>query len=162
VIAIESIEFPNVYLRLDITHCSETNFCNCASAVNLQFGMYGWEKFKLVRQSNGSYCIQPYFNNNIYLSFDASSCTVAVGPGCGSWNAVYNTSGTCSGKEAFRFVNLGSNRWAVRSDWKPNAYMRADGRSITYFNVENSGTVNGQLWENEDPRGYEVFKIHIQ
>jgi len=158
VVTINSVAFQNVALRGDGSRCDSNNSCNCGT-VNTQYTVGSWEKWNLFKQSDGSFCIANNNFPNAFLSFDGSNCSSMTGPGCGSVNLVYKTSTSCSGKEAFRFVNQGNGKYAIRSDWKPNAFLRIDGAGVTAFSGPGAGNVNGQFYSSGPQGGYEVFTI---
>jgi len=159
VVTIGSVKFPNVYLRVDGSNCKANNFCNCAH-VNAQYTAKAWEHWKLISQTDGTYCIVSNQFPNVYLSFDGSKCTSAKGTGCGKVNAIYSTSGSCHGKEAFRFISQGNGTYAIRSDWQPKAYLRLDGNRLTHETVRGEGHVNGQFYNGTIPQGaYEIYNI---
>ena len=156
-VTIQSVQFNNAFLRMDYGGCNPGRRSNCAT-VNAQFGAQGWETFKLKRQPNGTYCIAASENPHVILSFNSDSCTHAMGPGCGSFNAIYVDGDSCSGKEAFTFLKVGDDKWAIHNQVNKNAFMRLDGNSVNAFRGPGSGTVNGQFGHY----GWEEYKINVK
>jgi phospholipase C len=158
VVSFQSVAFPNRYIRLDYTTCPSSN-CLCATA-NVQYSIGPWEKFNLIKQSNGTFCIRANDNNNVYLSFDGSGCTAPNGSGCGIVSAIYSTDNSCSGKEAFRFINLYNGKYGIASDWQPQAYLRLNGSNISSPQSNGGGVVNGQYYAPGTlPANWELFTI---
>jgi len=119
-----------------------------------------WESWQLIAQNDGTFCMVSVQFTNVYLSFDGSSCTSPVGPGCGTVNTIYSTAGSCHGKEAFRFINQGNGYYSIQSDWQPNAYLRIDGTGLNSPQAPGGGNVNGQYYPTGQMQGgYEVYKI---
>jgi hypothetical protein len=164
VVSIQSTAFPGVYLRMDSTNCSPTN--SCCGLVNTQNGSQdaqgagSWEKFKLIKQNDGTFCITANSNNNAYLSFDGSGCFQSTTSGCGLVTVTYSTAGSCGGNEAFRIVGTPNGYYGIASNWNPRAFLRIDGTGVTYAMQNGGGLVDGQYYSlGSSPSGYEAFEI---
>lgn len=98
-VAIESVQFPNVYLRMDGR--TVTQFAGAGGGiVNCQFGAFGWEKFRLVAQGNGTVAIESVQFPNVFLRMDGSGVTQFTGPGSGTVNCQFGVGPS----EKFRLV----------------------------------------------------------
>jgi len=157
VVTIRSAQFNNVFLR-GTTYCSSSAICNCGIA-NGQFGAGAWEKWKLTRQDDGSFCITNNNFNTSVLTLDGSNCSSMTGHGCGTVGFDYNDTGSCRGKSAFRLINQGNGKYAIRSDLYPNAYLRLDGNGLTTSHGDGGGSVNAQYYSQGPIGGYEAFII---
>ncbi len=87
-IAIASVEFPGVYLRMDgrgVTQPSDPG----GGFVNCQFGASKWEKFRLETQSDGTVAIASVEFPGVYLRMDGRGVTQPSGPGGGFVNCQF-------------------------------------------------------------------------
>jgi len=87
-VAIGSLQFPGVFLRMDGT--GVTGFTGPGGGqINCQFGAGAWEKFKLVPQGDGTVAIESVQFPNVFLRMDASNVTQFSGPGSGIVNCQF-------------------------------------------------------------------------
>ncbi|HEU0084612.1 MAG TPA: tyrosinase family protein [Bradyrhizobium sp.] len=87
-VAIGSVQFPNVYLRMDgngVTHPVGPG----GGTVNCQYTVGPWEKFRLLPQGDGTVAIGSVQFPNVYLRMDGNGVTHPVGPGGGTVNCQY-------------------------------------------------------------------------
>ena len=86
---IESVEFPQVYLRLDGSRV--TKFTGPGSGVvNCQFGAGPWEKFRLkYHGADSSFSIQSVQFPGVYLRMDGGRVAAFAGPGGGVVNCQF-------------------------------------------------------------------------
>jgi len=89
--AIESAQFPNVYLRMHAPTLTAP-LDNGGGVANAQYGSYAQEKFYVVKQSDGSYTINSVAFSNIFLRMDASAVTAPLDNGGGIVNCQYGAS----------------------------------------------------------------------
>ena len=89
--SIESVAFPNVFMRMDGTGVTSQT-TNGGGAVNCQFNPGPYEKFKLRVQSDGSYSVESVAFPNVFLRM-GSGMTAFNGNGGGSVNCQFNASG---------------------------------------------------------------------
>lgn len=83
--AIASVQFFNVYLRVDGR--GAVQFENSGSgSVNGQFGVGDWERFRLVPQGDGTMAIESMAFPGVYLRMDANSVTQYADSGSGTVN----------------------------------------------------------------------------
>jgi Papain-like cysteine protease AvrRpt2 len=90
--SIESVHFPNVFLRMNgagVT--SQTS--NGGGSVNCQFIAGDFEKFKLRAQADGSYSIESVHFPNVFLRMQGSGVTALNSNGGGTVNCQYNANG---------------------------------------------------------------------
>jgi hypothetical protein len=87
-VAIASVAFPNVYLRMDSSGI--TSFAPYgAGTVNCQFGVGPDEKFRIVPQGDGSVAIASVAFSNVYLRMDGSGVTSFAPYGAGTVNCQF-------------------------------------------------------------------------
>jgi hypothetical protein len=105
--SVESVAFPNVYLRMDGTGVPTTGAGG--GTVNCHFNANGGsnEKFKLRAQANGSFSFESTAIANIYLRMVASGLTARVEQGGGTVNCQVNANG--GAHETF-ILNLADQR----------------------------------------------------
>jgi phospholipase C len=89
--AIESVQFPNVFLRLDGTGLTAPSDIGGGTA-NCQYGSFAQERFYIVKLSDGTYTINSKTYPNIYLRMDGSTVTAPLNNGGGVVNCQYNAS----------------------------------------------------------------------
>jgi pregnancy-associated plasma protein-A len=87
-VAIASIQFPNVYLRMDGSGVTQFAVAG-GGTVNCQFGANGWEKFRLEPQTDGTVAIASIQFPNVYLRMDASGVMQFAGAGAGIVNCQF-------------------------------------------------------------------------
>jgi hypothetical protein len=89
--AIESVQFPNVFLRLDGTGLTAPSDIGGGTA-NCQYGSFAQERFYIAKLSDGTYTINSKAYPNIYLRMDGSTVTGPLDNGGGVVNCQYNAS----------------------------------------------------------------------
>ena len=87
-VAIGSIQFPGVFLRMDGSTVKQS-MASGGGVVNCQHGVGPWEKFNLVPQGNGTVAIGSVQFPNVYLRMDGSQVTQQLGPGSGVVNCQF-------------------------------------------------------------------------
>ena len=87
-VAIASVAFPNVYLRMDGSGVIQP-LGSGAGTVNCQFGIGPWEQFRLEPQANGTVAIASVAFPNVYLRMDGSGITQPLGSGAGTVNCQF-------------------------------------------------------------------------
>ena len=85
---IESVQFPNVFLRMDGNGVTSTTGPG-GGTVNCQYGAFAWEKFKIAKLSDGYYTIESVQFPNVFLRMDGNGVTSTTGPGGGTVNCQY-------------------------------------------------------------------------
>jgi phospholipase C len=98
-LAIASVQYPGVYLRLDGTGIS-TKMPNGGGVVNAQFGIGDTEQFQIEAQDDGTVAFLSVKFPNVYLRMDGTGVTQPHDNGSGVVNAQY----TAIDKEFFRMV----------------------------------------------------------
>ncbi len=79
IVAIESVPFANVYLRMDGN--GVTGFAGPgAGTVNCQYGIGPWEKFR-IRKEDVGYSFESVNFAGVYLRMDGNGVTSPQGPG---------------------------------------------------------------------------------
>jgi hypothetical protein len=87
-VAIGSIAFPNVFLRMDGTGVTKMTGPG-GGTVNCQYTVGPWEKFFLTPQSDGSLAVASIAFPNVFLRMDGTGVTKMTGPGGGTVNCQY-------------------------------------------------------------------------
>lgn len=92
-IALESVAFPNVFLRLDGRGVSEF-LANGGGVVNAQFGHFAWEEFWPRSQGVSSFGSNDFAYEsvafpNVFLRLDGRGVTGFLAPGGGTANAQF-------------------------------------------------------------------------
>lgn len=87
-VAIASIAFPGVYLRMDGSGVSAP-IGSGGGTVNCQFGVGPWEEFKLELQNDGTFAIASIAYPGVYLRMDGNGVTAPTGPGGGTVNCQF-------------------------------------------------------------------------
>jgi len=159
IVAIQSVAFPNVYLRIEAaTSCPAYSGSGCG-IVNAQYTQGSYEEFLLHKNSDGNWCIVSNAFPNAYLRMDGSSITSSQSSGGGTVNAQYYAEGAdCAGYEVYNISSLTNNLVAIQSVYFPGRYLRIDGSTIKSFQASGGGIVNEQYYsQGTTPTGYEVF-----
>jgi hypothetical protein len=99
-VAIGSTAFANVYLRLDGRGINASS--GDGGTANGQFGVGPYEKFRFVRQPDGTIGIAAATFPNVYLRMDGRGVSQTTGRGGGTVNATYS----CGPWEKFHLVDL--------------------------------------------------------
>ena len=88
VVTIESVTFPNVFLRID--GAEVTSFLEKGGGtVNSQYGTHEAEKFKISKSSDGYYTIESVKFPNVFLRMDGEEVTSFLEKGGGIVNCQY-------------------------------------------------------------------------
>jgi hypothetical protein len=98
-VAIASVQYPGVYLRLDGTGVT-TKMPNGGGVVNAQLGIGDTEQFQLEPQDDGTVAFLSMKFPNVYLRMDGTGVTQPHDNGSGVVNAQY----TAIDKEFFQLV----------------------------------------------------------
>ena len=152
VVTIQSVQFPNVFLRLDgngVTHSARSG----VGTVNCQFGVGPWEKFILRPYGRNQYSIESLQFPNVYLRMDGSTVTSFKGSGSGIVNGQFGAFGF----ERFVIRQQASGQYSIQSVKFPRAYLRMDGSNVRSFSGYGAGTVNAQYGVGP----WELFKITV-
>ena len=152
VVTIESVLFPNVFLRLDGRGVSQPQDGG-AGVVNCQFGAATYEKFILRAQDSDQFSIESLLFPNVFLRLDGRQVTSFQGSGSGVVNSQFGA----KSYEKFVLRQDGDGQYTIQSAPFPNAFLRMDGSKVTSYNGAGSGVVNAQF----GARSYEKFKIHV-
>lgn len=88
-VAIESAAFPRVFLRMDGHGVCRTTGPG-GGKINCQFDAHSWEKFKLVRQSDGTVAIESAAFPGVFLRMDGTGVSEFTGPGGGTVNCQHS------------------------------------------------------------------------
>ena len=99
--AIESVQFPGVFLRIDGRNLTADN--PIGGVVNCQFGVGPWEKFKVTVHQFGM-SIESVQFPNVFLRMDSDSCSKPNPSGCGTVNAQYGFDMTPPVRDVFIIV----------------------------------------------------------
>jgi hypothetical protein len=87
-IAIASVQFPGVYLRMDGSGVTQPTGPG-AGIVNCQSFVGPWEKFRIETQSDGTVAIASVQFPGVYLRMDGRGVTQPTGPGAGIVNCQF-------------------------------------------------------------------------
>ena len=91
--ALESVAFPNVFLRLDGSGVT-TQTANGGGWANCQYGPPGaYEKFQVRAQADGSFSFESVAFPNVFLRLVGTGVTATTATGGGLVNAQFNASG---------------------------------------------------------------------
>lgn len=144
-ITIRSTAFANVYLRMDAS--GVTAFAGSgAGTVNCQFsaGSPGpYERFRLRRQTDGTYSIQSEAFPNAYLRLDGTGVTSQTVNGGGTVNCQFNSNG--GQYERYKLNANADGSFSLESAAFPNVFLRMKADGVTSPTDAGGGTVNAQL-----------------
>ncbi|GAB3843688.1 hypothetical protein GCM10028822_00120 [Hymenobacter terrigena] len=147
VCSIESVKFPNAFLRLDGTTVKKFATTGSGTA-NAQFGSRAWEKFRITRQPDGNFTIESVAFPNVFLRLDGTDVNKFEGAGAGTVNGQFGARAW----EQFRIVQQSDNTFTIESVYFPDVFLRLDGRNITQFDGAGAGDANCQFgafsWES--------------
>jgi len=157
-VAIQSVAFPNVFLRVDGSGCTTSVGPGCG-IVNTQYLHGPYEEFILHQNADGNWCIESNQFRNAYLRMDGSGISSSSGSGGGIVNAQYYAAGTdCGGYEEYTITSLPNGQFGIQSVAFPGRYLRVDGSGVTSSSGPGEGIVNLQYYTaGATPGGYEVF-----
>lgn len=147
-ITIRSTAFPNVYLRMDGTGVTTATDAG-SGKVNCQFsaGAPGsYEKFRLRRQTDGTFSIQSEAFPNAYLRIDGTGVTTQTTDGGGTVNCQFNANGGLY--ERYRLNAQANGSFSFESVAFPNVYLRMIGTGVTAPADAGGGKVNSQFNAN--------------
>lgn len=143
VFTIESVQFPNVYLRMDgrgVTGFSGSG----AGTVDCQFTAGPYERFNLqeVPNQENVFAIQSAQFPDVYLRMDGSGVTGFTGSGAGIVNCQF----TAGPYELFLLQEDPNTPdvFTIQSVQFPGVYLRMDGSGVTTVG-EGAGIVNCQF-----------------
>ena len=146
VCAIESVKFPNVFLRLDGTKVKKFTGPGSGTA-NVQYGSRDWEKFRITRQPDGTFTIESVAFPNVFLRLDGTDFDLYNKAGGGTVNGQF----TARPWEYFRIMQQPDNTFTIESVHFPNVFLRLDGRNVAQFDEAGAGDANCQYgafsWE---------------
>jgi phospholipase C len=100
-LAIASVEFPGVYLRMDGNGVTVPT-TQGGGTVNCQWGHHSWEAFRLEWQDDSTIAIASVQFPGVYLRMDGNGVTTFTGPGGGKVNCQYGVGAW----ERFRFIGV--------------------------------------------------------
>lgn len=150
VMPIGSVQFPNVFLRMDGNGVTAPVGPG-AGTVNCQFGAGPYEKFRFVDQGDGMVAIVSVQFPNVCLRMDGNGVTAFAGAGAGMVNCQFGAGPW----EKFRLIDQGKGIFSIESVQFPGVVLRMDGHSVTAFAGAGAGTVNCQFGAGP----YEKFRI---
>jgi hypothetical protein len=139
VVAIRSKQFPHAHLRMDGSGTTEFA-ADGAGAVNCQFTIGPFERFRLIQQDDGSVAIASTQFANVFLRMDGSAVTQFNTSGSGIVNCQFGIGSF----ERFRLLPQGDGSVAIGSIQFPNVFLRMDGTGVTQFTASGSGVINCQ------------------
>eukprot|EP00731_Ephydatia_muelleri_P018815 Em0011g855a len=152
VVTIQSVQFPNVFLRLDGNGVTSSNGAGVGT-VNCQFGAGPYEKFILRPYAGDQYSIESLQFPNVYLRLDGSQVTSPQGSGSGTVNGQFGA----GPYERFVIRQEADGQYFIQSVQFPQAYLRVDGSNVDSFNGAGAGTVNAQYGSGP----WEKFQITV-
>ncbi len=150
VMPIESIQFPNVFLRVDGTGVNAAVGPG-GGTVNCQFGAGPYEKLRFVDQGDGSVAIASVQFPNVCLRLDGHGVTSFAGAGAGVVNCQFGVGPW----EKFRLRDQGGQTLSIESAAFPGVFLRLDGTNIHAFAGAGAGVVNCQFGAGP----YEKFRL---
>ena len=138
-LTIESVHFPNVYLRMDANGVRELP--EGSGTVNCQIGAHPWERFKFERQEDGCYTIESLAFPGKYLRLDGNGVTKFEGAGAG----IVNCQAVAKTHERFRLHKQDDGTYTIESVHFPNVFLRMDATGFTAYSGGGGGKVNCQF-----------------
>ena len=152
VVTIQSVQFPNVFLRLDGSGVTR-NIAAGVGTVNCQFTAGPYEKFILRAYGQDQFSIESLQFPNVFLRMDGIRVTSFQGAGSGTVNGQFGTG------PYLRFLlrQDTDGQYTIESFRFPNAFLRMDGSSVKSFTPPGSGVVNAQYGAGP----WEKFKITV-
>ncbi|KAL5486643.1 hypothetical protein EMCRGX_G019151 [Ephydatia muelleri] len=152
VVTIQSVQFPNVFLRLDGNGVNSFNGAGVGK-VNCQFGAGPYEKFILRPYAGDQYSIESLQFPNVYLRLDGGQVTSFQGSGSGIVNGQFGA----GPYERFVIRQEVDGQYSIQSVQFPQAFLRVDGSNVQSFNGAGAGNVNAQYGVGP----WEKFKITV-
>ncbi len=137
-LTIESVHFPNVYLRMDGNGVHEDP-SGCGT-VNCQIGVGPWERFKFIKHEDGTYSIESIQFADAVLRMDGNGVTKFEGSGAGKVNCQYKPREW----EHFRMHKQDDGTYTIESVQFPGVYLRMDATGFTTYAGGGGGVVNCQ------------------
>lgn len=137
-VGIGSVEFPNVYLRLDGRNVGPS--APTGGVVNAQYTQGPWETFVLEEQNDGTIAIASVTYPGVYVSLDGTGVTKRVAGGGGSATAQYGVGPNTK----FQIETQDDGSYAFLSNQFPLVYLRLDGTGVTHPTNDGGGVVNAQ------------------
>ena len=165
---IQSLAFPNIYIRCDPKDTSMTN--TVGGSVNGQYTPpQQSEKFyiypvqmppSLVQESSQLIVIESASAENIFIRMNGSRITKFEAPGGGEVNCKYGAGET----EMYYLKEEEEDEgYSFKSKAYPNCYIRIDGRRVDPQSTDGGGVVNCQYYVgNDGPAAWEFFQITAQ
>ena len=166
---IQSIAFPNIYIRCDPKDTSANNIVggkvNCQHSPPREL-----EKFYIypvemppplaVKQTNRNLVvIESASVDRIFIRMDGSNIMIFEAPGGGEVNCKHGASET----EMYYLEEEDDESYSFRSKYYPNCYIRLDGRRVDPQSSDGGGVVNCQYYQKDDgPAAWEFFQITAQ
>ena len=185
-VAINSVRFPNAFLRIDGTGVTQSEGGG-SGIVNCQFYQQGsvpsanvgndevFELIPLGELSTGQgYAIQSLNHPHAFLRIDGSTTTQFEGAGSGSVNCQYYSSGSYPRNNSTDYEHFiigvavlatesSPTYYSIGSGLFPGVFLRIDGLHVTQSEGAGSGVVNCQYYSpGTAPSSiddYEVFNI---
>ena len=156
-VAIESLAFPGVYLRMDGS--GVTQFVGSGAGVvnaqrhdsreHLWSSHGGWERFRIIHLEGDIVAIESVAFPHVFLRLDGSGVADFLGGGGGTVNTQFHPDrgdlAQNGAWEKFRMIRLGEDRYAFESLAFPRVYLRLDGSGVAEFSGSGAGTVNAQF-----------------
>ena len=152
VVTIQSVEFPNVFLRLDGSGVTKSNAAGVGT-VNCQFTAGPYEKFILRAYGPDQFSIESLQFPNVFLRMDGSQVTSPQGAGSGTVNGQFGAGPF----ERFVLRQDTDGQYTIQSVQFPQAFLRMDGSSVKSPTAPGSGVVNAQYGVGP----WEKFKITV-
>ncbi len=149
-VAFESVQFPGVFLRMDVVGVNAFNPSGVGQ-VNCQFGAGPWEKFS-IQSENVGYSIQSVAFPGVFLRMDGDGVTAFNAYGGGVVNGQFGV-GPWE-KFSIQSENVG---YSIQSVTFPGVFLRMDGNGVTAFSANGGGVVNGQFGVGP----WEKFKLNF-
>ena len=145
-VAIQSVAYPGVYLRLDGREVTQPVGPG-AGVVNCQFGVGAWEKFRMEPQPDGTVAFASAAFPGVYLRMDGRDVKERMDNGGG----IVNCQSGAGPWEKFVVRPALTEQITLSCPTFPGVYLRMDGSGLTQPLDAGGGTVNCQYgahsWE---------------
>lgn len=138
-LTIESVHFPNVYLRMDGNGVAELP--QGSGTVNCQIGAHPWEKFKFTKYDDGTYTIESLAFPNTYLRLDGKDVKSFANDGSGT----VNCQAVAKEYEHFKLHKQEDGTYTIESANFPGVYLRMDATNFKNYDGGGGGVVNCQF-----------------
>ena len=140
-VAVQSVAFPNVYLRTDGRGVTSATSAG-SGTVNCQFGRPSpWESYRVHRQANGSVALESIAFPGVYLRMGGEGVTATLPAGGGTVNCQFGAGPS----ENYHVRDQAGGSVALESAAFANVHMRMDGGGVTSYTGPGGGTVNCQF-----------------